>query len=536
MAKDLDIAVVVKSVLDAKGFDQAQTKLGQLAGKAAPAKKATEALGNAAKKTGTDMGFLGARMSTLTQEVFRWAGMGQHATAVGTGMSSSFSGIGNAAKFMGVGIGIATIAISFLAPLIIKWWNATKVAREEQERLREAMLGVLDNLRAYITDIPTASAVIREWAAALQVLALEKQIARIGELTKSIAENEAKVKDLTETKYAEIEVDQAGNALQAQTIHATKEQLAEADKLSKQIRVETAERRALIEAKGKEVTLAQQMAADRRAEQARRSEQARDIAQRRIEMARYTAQQEKQIAADIAYDDSLKKMAKDQSRDADRDIRDETRRQTAHAREMMAIDSEQTLAHIRNRQEIAKIEEWLAEVRRNMQMDQISAWAQATTAFAGIFGQNKAINIAAALIDTYAAANKALNQYPGPPYTIPFAALAVAAGLANVARIKEAEVGFDDPFSDLIARKLGRRSASDFVAHFGGGFREGMGGGAVTNNYVRNTTNRGTSIQNFNATGLFGANRTQVMKALKRELIVADRLEARTAFRAGVQR
>lgn len=50
--------------------------------------------------------------------------------------------------------------------------------------------------------------------------------------------------------------------------------------------------------------------------------------------------------------------------------------------------------------------------------------------------ENKALQIANAVISTYSAANLALANPPGPPFTIPLAAAAVLSGLANVQRIQ----------------------------------------------------------------------------------------------------
>jgi len=69
-------------------------------------------------------------------------------------------------------------------------------------------------------------------------------------------------------------------------------------------------------------------------------------------------------------------------------------------------------------------------------------------------GENKRIQQAAqvaattaATIDTFVAANKALANPPGPPFTIPAAAGAVLYGMANVARINKLHFaqGSDSP-------------------------------------------------------------------------------------------
>src|SRR5262249_40673150 len=62
-------------------------------------------------------------------------------------------------------------------------------------------------------------------------------------------------------------------------------------------------------------------------------------------------------------------------------------------------------------------------------------------AVAGIFQKSKAAQLASAIIDAYAAFNKALANPPRPPHTIPLAAAALASGLARVAAIRSTNIG-----------------------------------------------------------------------------------------------
>jgi hypothetical protein len=55
------------------------------------------------------------------------------------------------------------------------------------------------------------------------------------------------------------------------------------------------------------------------------------------------------------------------------------------------------------------------------------------------FNRIKALKIAEAVINTFASANMALSNPPGPPYTIPFMLAAVATGSANVAKIAQSK-------------------------------------------------------------------------------------------------
>ena len=124
----------------------------------------------------------------------------------------------------------------------------------------------------------------------------------------------------------------------------------------------------------------------------------------------------------------------------------------------------------------------------------------ALSALGQIFGDNKGLAVASALVNTYEAATKALAE--GGPYLGPIlAALMVAAGMAQVQKIMDTEPstggGFDDPVNDSYARNFGgRKWARDLVNQIGMGFREELSlltpfpssAGAVTNNsesYVR---------------------------------------------------
>lgn len=88
-----------------------------------------------------------------------------------------------------------------------------------------------------------------------------------------------------------------------------------------------------------------------------------------------------------------------------------------------------------------------AEVDKKIQREQLEAGldvaSQVFGAIGNLVGENtrlgKAAAIASATIDTYAAANKAIAAYP-PPFGFIAAAVAVAAGIANVAKIASTPV------------------------------------------------------------------------------------------------
>jgi hypothetical protein len=88
--------------------------------------------------------------------------------------------------------------------------------------------------------------------------------------------------------------------------------------------------------------------------------------------------------------------------------------------------------------------------------------AGATSGMIGLlrsFGvKSKALAIAGALIDTYTAVSKALASAPWPYNLIP-AAAALGAGLANVAKIRQTDVGYAQGTPNLDFVDFGRESA-----------------------------------------------------------------------------
>lgn len=122
-----------------------------------------------------------------------------------------------------------------------------------------------------------------------------------------------------------------------------------------------------------------------------------------------------------------------------------------------------------------KDEKETAESKAEAQRESVK---EGIAALGVLFGQQKSAAIAMAIIDTYGAATKALNNPPGPPFTIPNMLLAIATGLAQVKQIRDTERGggFDDPVNDAYARDFGgRKWARDLVDQVGLGFRSELG-------------------------------------------------------------
>ena len=72
---------------------------------------------------------------------------------------------------------------------------------------------------------------------------------------------------------------------------------------------------------------------------------------------------------------------------------------------------------------------------------QIQAYSDLAGALSSLAGENKQLAVASAIIDTFAGANKALREGAGTPLGFIQAAAIIAAGLANVRKILDTDVG-----------------------------------------------------------------------------------------------
>lgn len=157
-----------------------------------------------------------------------------------------------------------------------------------------------------------------------------------------------------------------------------------------------------------------------------------------------------------------------------------------------------------------------------------------------VFENNKEWSIASATISTFRAVAGQLAMEPVGPWNIALAAVMMANGLAQVAKIEATDVsttgsGFDDPGNDAAARLGGRRWARDMIGEFtrgvSSGWREGMSGGAGTT-----TVNQQRTYNvHLHGAGLIDPNNVALAKQLQRTLDVVGRTveSQRTSARAG---
>jgi hypothetical protein len=202
----------------------------------------------------------------------------------------------------------------------------------------------------------------------------------------------------------------------------------------------------------------------------------------------------------------------------------------------IAKNKEEAAAKIAEIEKVKAVEKAESDAKKAQIQQGLDMAAASLQAASMIFGKNKSLAIASAIMDTLAAANKAMIGPPPVPWSLPFVALALATGYKNVQAIKSAgsEGGFDDPVNDLLARDYGRRWASDFSREVGKGFAGGLrASSGRAGSVVNQNTNidRGTHIGTANFNGLLGTP-SQAMLGLQRRLIRTTRVENRTRRRS----
>jgi len=145
----------------------------------------------------------------------------------------------------------------------------------------------------------------------------------------------------------------------------------------------------------------------------------------------------------------------------------------AKGAEVATIEERYRLMKLTAEQKHTRMMDFIHKQRRLQAVETATTAATAAITFAGVaFGESKSLMIAQAIVDTYAAANRALATLP-PPFSYAAATLAVAMGMANVKRIQSIEKDrggggggggtFDDPDNDRMAFLGGKKSVEDFI-------------------------------------------------------------------------
>ncbi|HYS05856.1 MAG TPA: hypothetical protein VEW47_11750 [Candidatus Dormibacteraeota bacterium] len=511
---DADLKVVIKALLDSKGFEEAQLALKKMKGATDDAAPGFKAINQEISRR---------EIKVFTAELLQGIGVMQGAGAAGRVAAEGFAlmtgGMGLVVNLLLALGGLFAVTV---IPKISEYSKESAEAKKKQDELTQSIITQLPQLEELAKKIGNVNTALAEQVKAVRSEALKQQSREIGENTGKVIVLEQKWGDLTDKiAYFDklLKTAAPGSATASRVQKLRDEAAATLDEINRLSAVLTeqlaAEEKGIIveDMRRTQTDKVTQSTKDRKqaTEDLIKLQREMDAAFRRSDEQHF---KEEQFLTDLTTAEGERgKMAVKGAKEAEEAVH----KSTMASGKAALQEARQAVAERKMLRERANAE-------RQFHEDSIASGVQAAAVFAGLFTKNKAINIAAALIDTYAAADKALNQYPGPPWTIPFAALAVATGLANVKAIESAGAGFDDPFADRVAAKMGRKSAEDFARHFGGTFSRELPAAMaqqVTHNYT--TIDRGITLNTQNHS-IIGARRTEQLKQLKRDLVIIDRM------------
>lgn len=516
--ENIDLKLIIKALLDSKGFEEAQVQLKRIADSAQNAAPKVDNLG---KKFGGSRGPVADMTRVLLQNIGVTGAAGEAAKAAGESVLF-FAGAANPAILAATAL-VAVVAV--LAPKIIEaakgtddWKKEAEEAARRLQEMRQAIADSLPDLLAYAETIRPVPKYLKEWIEAARQIAMDEQGKRAISLADQIERLTGQylkdAKQLEEWKGRIAGASAVGFHFQNTVNDLTKSVENQAAAIA--VLTKEAEEIAIAENAGIPV------AELRRQATVAGTKATHDEAEALREKKRLLAEQ-LQLERDIARETGRRIQQENKDRSEARKKREQDV-ETA-ARRILEIEEEKKARKQETDEAIQS-----ARLKTNT-LAQL--WTQAIATAVGAFTKNKAINIALAIADTYTAATAALGMKPWTPANFAMAAVVIAQGLANVQQIRKTNVGFDDPFADLVARKMGRKSAEDFARHFGSEFSGRLPGAmaAATNIYNQSTTiNRGTSVGSVNYNSIVGARRTQQLKQLNRDLIATQRLEDRTTI------
>lgn len=195
-----------------------------------------------------------------------------------------------------------------------------------------------------------------------------------------------------------------------------------------------------------------------------------------------------------------------------------------------------------------EIDRAIYEEKKRLAQEEVALAQQvagAVMSIAGdLFGQNKDMAIATALINTALAVVSALAQSQPYYLNIIEAAAALAAGMAQVSKIESTNpksggggVGFDDPSNDFAAYVGGAKWARDMIDHFSTGAMAGFSSTIMNDNRqtVYNTSTRQGdrhSHYNIRTQGLIDSGSNVAMRQFTRKLqVYTNQLEAARTIR-----
>jgi len=520
------VSVQVVTEHQREGIDSAKRGVEELARKADKAKPSVQGLGDQVDKGGKKYRRATGEVTAMGAALFRSLGITGAASEAARGAGVAYEFAGASAGKLSIALAGSTVALSILLPLIVSWLQKTKDQTKEQEELTKKLAEQLPQLAAYREQIDGVNAALDAQLKATRELALIAQQRRIDALDEEI------VKLKQQLGISTVFVDQ--RLTEAQRMKAianfgedvvgslTKEGKAQ-NELTAQLQAKEALVARLVASQQAGITLDEEEAAA-----IERSRLAREATLDQMEREKVLREE---LAA-LKTEGFQAQIGEGARRDGEEIARQE--RLDRERREAIRADLRDRQSAAQQDREEAASERTRDEQRKKAaQQTNDYLLALGTDTAVALFGNNKAVQIAAALVDTWRAANAALaTVFPTVPLGVAAAALVTAQGLANVANIRKQNVGFDDPANDLLARELGAKFAHDVLREINSGFGTGLSGLAQGTSSV-STTNVDRSMNfsgpiNVGAGDRFGGGQPghrQLMLWLNRELIKVRRIE-----------
>lgn len=514
MADDLRLQLVVQAILDAKGFDEAKASIAGLAEAANRAAPANKKLSDATDDLSESQEVSSREIKILTREMLMSVGASQGAASAGRLAAFSFAAIGNSAQLANLALAGFGFGLAFLLPRLIEWVQQTDTVSKESHALIGTLQGLSQSMSALLRDVPALNEKYGSLTKTLHDLAMQNEAIQAQAMRKAIEEMTVELDKVGPKQSAWLTLMQLTNPQAMAFAQGMDKDAKAAGELRTQIAAASAAVTLHNEAVQKGLTLEEMIQADH-------PKHVAALHQKKEAVDKITEAWEKEVKARDRAGEEDEQFVLQLLRDREREAKEEKRLNDEKAKE------EQRLAKL-----VEEDERREAAAREANKNATISYIGQTATALSSAFGHNKALAIAGAIVDTWAGAARALGP-EGPPWpaNIAAAAMVAAVGLAEVANIEKANPGFDDPMNDIIAERLGRKSAQDFVRLFGGGFHSGLVGMNGGNSISNTTINRGVTVQSLSMSGVLAGTEEQMLVKLNRKLnTIAARHEKRTTL------
>lgn len=526
-ADQVDLSIVLKAILDAHGFEEAQAAIKGLVSSANSATGPTKGLGDATGDLAEKQKVSSREIKILTAEMLRSIGASEGAGSAGRLAAEGFAAIGNASMMTNAALAAVGFAIAFVLPRLQDLASGQESSKKVTEDFNDALGISVTRLQEVIDKSPGAARELGELLRVMKGEDTRKQSQSLQEMSTRMKEIRAEMGPL-ETTLSRYNATQ----LQGDNLRFYPE-AAKAKKRLEELGQEAADLK--VKAKALEEATLSGVSVDDEATAAlgahtlalKKDKEARDAAIKSMDFEA-AFQNEQANGRQQELDDRMRAvdLAHEQDAQARKDMAQNTIFTKAQLKERRKAEDEYNKQLKRDHDQQAQ---WAHDdaLQKQQATDAIIGnYAEAGAALATAFGNNKALAIAAAIVNTWAGADLALATYAyNPPLAFAMAAAIAAKGLANVVNIEKANPGFDDPGNDAVVRRFGRKWADDMAGLLNEGFYSRVGdltrgaGSTGTTVYDQRTYHQGgQSISRVIVPGVVGAGRTNFYKNFQRQL------------------